>query len=205
LLRRRFEQKAPAKETGARRRAFSAGHPIPLHAVLRPNQALAGYGNTVMADNLAASSARESPCLRIGFEREGHPMRASVSFASIGLIAVAAIATTAWAASFDGTYVGKSRMTGQSYSTTGAAVSCKREYDIRITITGNTLTGENLSIGGKATGTVQSDGSFFAQGGLAVQTQATIQGKIANNVIRGSYTQVTRNATCTGTIQATRK
>jgi hypothetical protein len=132
-------------------------------------------------------------------------MLSRITFASIGLIAVSAITTTVWAASFEGNYVGKSRMTGQSYSETGSAVSCKQEYDIKITITGNTLTGENLSIGGKASGIVQSDGSFFAQGGLAVQTQATIQGKIANNVIRGSYTQVTRNATCTGTIEATRK
>lgn len=132
-------------------------------------------------------------------------MRASITFASVGLISVAALATTVWAAGYDGTYVGKSRMTGQSYSDTGAAVSCKREYDIRITIAGNTLTGENLSIGGKASGTVQSDGSFFAQGGLAVQTQATIQGRIANNAISGSYTQRSRNATCTGTIEATRK
>lgn len=125
--------------------------------------------------------------------------------ASIGLIAVSVFATTVWAAGFDGTYVGKSRMTGQSYSNTGAAVSCKKEYDIKITIAGNTLTGENLSIGGKASGTVQSDGSFFAQGGLAIQTQATIQGRIANNVITGNYTQMTRNATCTGTIQAKRQ
>jgi hypothetical protein len=141
----------------------------------------------------------------MSFERESHPMRASITFASVGLIAVAALATSVWAAGYDGTYVGKSRMMGQSYSNTGSPVSCKREYDIKITITGNTLTGENLSIGGKATGTVQSDGSFFAQGGLAIQTQATIQGKIANNVVRGSYTQRARNATCTGTIEATRK
>ncbi len=132
-------------------------------------------------------------------------MNSRIIPASIGLITVSAIATTVWAASFDGTYIGKSRMTGQSYSDTGAAVSCKREYDIKITIAGNTLTGENLSIGGKATGTVQSDGSFFAQGGLAIQTQATIQGRISNNVIRGNYSQVTRNATCTGTIEATRR
>ncbi len=132
-------------------------------------------------------------------------MRASITFASIGLLAVGALATTVWAAGYDGTYVGKSRMIGQSYSDTGAAVSCKKEYDFKITIAGNTLTGENLSIGGKATGTVQSDGSFFAQGGLPPQTQATIQGKITNNVIHGSYTQQTRNATCTGTLQATRK
>ena len=132
-------------------------------------------------------------------------MSSRIILASIGLITVSAIATTLWAAGFDGTYVGKSRMTGQSYSDTGAAVSCKREYDIKITIAGTKLTGENLSIGGKATGTVQSDGSFFAQGGLAIQTQATIQGRISNNVIRGSYSQVTRNATCTGTIEATRR
>jgi hypothetical protein len=132
-------------------------------------------------------------------------MRSRNILASVGLIAVCAVATTVWAAGYDGTYVGKSRMTGQSYSNTGAAVSCKREYDIKITISGNTLTGENLSIGGKASGTVQSDGSFFAQGGLAVQTQATIQGHIANNVITGQYTQMTRNATCTGTIQAKRQ
>ena len=132
-------------------------------------------------------------------------MHSRITFASVGLIAIAAIATTAWAAGFDGTYVGKSRMTGQSYSDTGSAVSCKKEYDLKITITGNTLTGENLSIGGKASGTVQSDGSFFAQGGLPPQTQATIQGKIANNVIHGSYSQQTRNATCTGTLQATRQ
>ena len=131
-------------------------------------------------------------------------MRSRNILASVGLITVSAIATTVWAASYDGTYVGKSRMSGQSYSNTGSPVSCKREYDIKITISGNTLTGENLSIGGKASGTVQSDGSFFAQGGLAVQTQATIQGHIANNVITGNYTQMTRNATCTGTIQAKR-
>ena len=132
-------------------------------------------------------------------------MHSRITFGSIGLIAVCTIATTVWAAGFDGTYIGKSRMTGQSYSNTGSPVSCKREYDIRITIAGNKLTGENLSIGGKATGTVQSDGSFFAQGGLAAQTQAFIQGQIADNVIRGNYTQRTRNASCTGTIEATRK
>ena len=132
-------------------------------------------------------------------------MLSRITFASVGLIAVSAIATTVWAAGYDGTYVGKSRMTGQSYSDTGSPVSCKQEYDVKITIAGNTLTGENLSIGGKASGTVQSDGSFFAQGGLAVQTQATIQGHIAKNIITGNYTQVTRNATCTGTIQAKRQ
>jgi hypothetical protein len=132
-------------------------------------------------------------------------MHSRITFASIGFIAVSAIATAAWAAGNDGTYVGKSLMTGQSYSDSGSPVSCKQEYDIKITINGNTLTGENLSIGGKASGVVQSDGSFFAQGGLAVQTQATIQGKIANNLITGSYTQMTRNATCTGTIQAKRQ
>jgi cytoskeletal protein CcmA (bactofilin family) len=67
------------------------------------------------------------------------------------------------------------------------------------------VTGENLSIGGKASGTVQSDGSFTAQGGLAVQTQARIQGKIQGNTIRATYTQRTRNATCTGTLQAVRQ
>jgi hypothetical protein len=132
-------------------------------------------------------------------------MRSSITLASVGLIAVSAIATTVWAAGYDGIYVCKSRMSGQSYSASGSPVSCKQEYDIKITISGNTLTGENLSIGGKASGTIQSDGSFFAQGGLAVQTQATIQGHIANNVITGNYTQMTRNATCTGTIQATRQ
>jgi len=132
-------------------------------------------------------------------------MHSRIISASIGLIAVSAIATAAWAAGYDGTYVGKSRMTGQSYSDSGSPVSCKQEYDIKITVNGNTFTGENLSIGGKASGTVQSDGSFFAQGGLAVQTQATIQGKIANNLITGQYTQMTRNATCTGTIQAKRQ
>jgi hypothetical protein len=139
------------------------------------------------------------------FDGEGYPMYSRIIFAFIGLISFSAIATAAWAAGFDGTYVGKSRMTGQSYSDSGSAVSCKQEYDIRITIAGNKLTGENMSIGGKATGTVQSDGSFFAQGGLAIQTQATIQGKITNNVIRGHYSQVSRNATCTGTIEATRR
>jgi hypothetical protein len=132
-------------------------------------------------------------------------MLSRITFASVGLIAVSAIATTVWAAGYDGTYVGKSRMTGQSYSDTGSPVSCKQEYDVKITIAGNTLTGENLSIGGKASGTIQSDGSFFAQGGLAVQTQATIQGHIANNILTGNYTQMTRNATCTGTIQAKRQ
>jgi hypothetical protein len=132
-------------------------------------------------------------------------MLSRITFASVGLIAVSAIATTVWAAGYDGTYVGKSRMTGQSYSDTGSPVSCKQEYDVKITIAGNTLTGENLSIGGKASGTIQSDGSFFAQGGLAVQTQATIQGHIANNILTGNYTQMTRSATCTGTIQAKRQ
>jgi hypothetical protein len=132
-------------------------------------------------------------------------MRSLITLATAGLIALFAIVTAAWAAGFDGVYTGKSKMTGQSYSDTGSAVSCKQQYDIKITIAGNSLTGENLSIGGKASGTVQSDGSFFAQGGLAIQTQATIQGKISNNVIRGSYTQRTRNATCTGTIEAKRQ
>jgi hypothetical protein len=132
-------------------------------------------------------------------------MRTFITPATAGLIAVSAIVTTAWAAGFDGIYTGKSKMTGQSYSDSGSPVSCKQQYDIKITIAGNSLTGENLSIGGKASGTVQSDGSFFAQGGLAAQTQATIQGKITKNVIRGNYTQVTRNATCTGTIEAKRQ
>jgi hypothetical protein len=38
-----------------------------------------------------------------------------------------------------------------------------------------------------------------------VQTQARIQGKIQGNTIRATYTQRTRNATCTGTLQAVRQ
>ena len=115
------------------------------------------------------------------------------------------LAAAAWAAGYDGVYVGKSKMASQSYSTSGSPVSCKPEYDIKITIKGNAITGENLSIGGKASGTVQSDGSFTAKGGLSVQTQATVQGKIQGGTIRGTYTQMTRNATCTGTLAATRQ
>jgi len=115
------------------------------------------------------------------------------------------IAAVAWAAGFDGVYVGKSKMTSQGYSASGSPVSCKREYDIKITVAGNAITGENLSIGGKASGTVQSNGSFTAKGGLSVQTQATVEGSIQGNTIRGTYTQMTRNATCSGTFVATRK
>ena len=121
----------------------------------------------------------------------------TASFLSLG--------AAAWAAGYDGVYVGKSKMASQSYSTSGSPVSCKREYDIKITIRGNAITGENLSIGGKASGTVQTDGSFTAKGGLSVQTQATVQGKIQGTTIRGTYTQMTRNATCTGTLAATRQ
>lgn len=115
------------------------------------------------------------------------------------------LAAAAWAASYDGVYVGKSKMTSQSYSGAGSPVSCKPEYDIKITVAGNVITGENLSIGGKASGTVQSNGSFTAKGGLSVQTQATVQGSIQGNSIRGTYTQMTRDATCTGTLAATRQ
>ena len=124
-----------------------------------------------------------------------------------GLLAASfmSIAAVAWAAGFDGVYVGKSKMTSQGYSASGSPVSCKREYDIKITVAGNAITGENLSIGGKAAGTVQSNGSFAAKGGLSVQTEATVQGNIQGNTIRGTYTQRTRNATCSGTFVATRK
>ena len=115
------------------------------------------------------------------------------------------LAAAAWAAGYDGVYVGKSKMATQSYSTSGSMVGCQPEYEIKITITGNALTGENLSIGGKAMGTVQSNGSFTAKGGLSIQTQATVQGNIEGNTIRGTYTQATRNATCTGTFVATRQ
>jgi hypothetical protein len=114
------------------------------------------------------------------------------------------LVAVAWAAGFDGVYIGKSKMTSQGYSSTGSPVSCKREYDIKITVAGTTITGENLSIGGKATGTVQADGSFTAKGGLSIQTQATVQGNIKGNTIRGTYTQMSRNATCSGTLSATR-
>lgn len=115
------------------------------------------------------------------------------------------LAGSAYAAGFDGVYTGKSKMATQSYSGSGSPVSCKPEYDIKITVRGNSLTGENLSIGGKASGTVQPDGSFSAQGGLAIQTQARIQGKIEGNRIHATYTQRTRNATCTGTLEAVRR
>jgi cytoskeletal protein CcmA (bactofilin family) len=132
-------------------------------------------------------------------------MRLNSALALSILFALSAYIGTARAAGFDGVYVGKSKMATQSYSQAGSAVSCKREYDIKLTVAGNSVTGENLSIGGKASGTVQSDGSFTAQGGLAVQTQARIQGKIQGNTIRATYTQMTRNATCTGTLQAVRQ
>lgn len=118
---------------------------------------------------------------------------------SAGLVGIA------HAAGFDGVYVGTSKMLSQSYSDSGSPVSCKNGYKLRITVSGNSITGENLSIGGKASGTVQNDGSFTAQGGLAIQTQARIQGKIDGNTIRATYTQSTRNATCTGTLQAVRQ
>lgn len=123
-----------------------------------------------------------------------------------GLVAASfsSLVAVAWAAGFDGVYIGKSKMTSQGYSSTGSPVSCKREYDIKITVAGTTITGENLSIGGKATGTVQADGSFTAKGGLSIQTQATVQGNIKGNTIRGTYTQMSRNATCSGTLSATR-
>jgi hypothetical protein len=132
-------------------------------------------------------------------------MRLKYSIALSILFALSAFVGTARAAGFDGIYIGKSKMATQSYSQSGSAVSCKPEYDIKLTISGKSVTGENLSIGGKASGTVQSDGSFTAQGGLAVQTQARIQGKIQGNTIRATYTQRTRNATCTGTLQAVRQ
>ena len=133
-------------------------------------------------------------------------MRLSTALQS-GLLTASFLGITAaaWAAGYDGVYVGKSKMATQSYSASGSAVSCKREYDIKITIKGNAITGENLSIGGKAVGTVQTDGSFTAKGGLSVQTQANVQGKIQGSTIRGTYTQMTRNATCTGTLAATRQ
>jgi hypothetical protein len=133
-------------------------------------------------------------------------MRLSPALRS-GLVATSflSLAAAAWAAGYDGVYVGKTKMTSQSYSATGSPVSCKREYDIKITVAGNVISGENLSIGGKATGTVQKDGSFTAKGGLSVQTQATVQGKIQGNTIRGTYSQMTRNATCSGTLAATRQ
>jgi hypothetical protein len=54
LLRRRFEQKAPAKETGVQIGTFSESTPYRLHAVPAPNKGLAGYGMNDATDNLAA-------------------------------------------------------------------------------------------------------------------------------------------------------
>lgn len=133
-------------------------------------------------------------------------MRLSAALrSSLVVTSLSSFVAVAWAAGYDGVYIGKSKMTSQGYSTTGSPVSCKPEYDVKITVAGNVLTGENLSIGGKAKGTVQSDGSFTAKGGLSVQTQATVQGQIQGNTIRGTYTQMTRNATCTGTLAAMRQ
>jgi len=133
-------------------------------------------------------------------------MRLDFALASAALIvAVSSFAMLAWAEGYDGTYVGKSRMTSQSYQASGARVNCKPEYDIRITIRGNSITGENLSIGGKASGTVQKDGSFTAQGGLGTLTQASAQGQVTGNVARGTYTQMSNGATCTGTLEAMRQ
>jgi hypothetical protein len=133
-------------------------------------------------------------------------MRVDFALASAALIvAASSFATLAWAEGYDGTYIGKSRMTSQSYQASGARVNCKPEYDIKITIRGTSLTGENLSIGGKATGTVQKDGTYTAQGGLGTLTQASSQGQVQGNVLRGTFTQVSNGATCTGTLEATRQ
>lgn len=133
-------------------------------------------------------------------------MRLDFVLASAALVvAVSSFAIEAGAEGYDGTYVGKSRMMSQFYQTSGARVPCKREYNIKITIRGDTLTGENLSIGGKANGTVQADGSFTAQGGLGMMTQASAQGRVTGNVLHGTYTQMSNGATCTGSLEAVRQ
>jgi len=129
----------------------------------------------------------------------------SMLVSSLVFAFLAGFVPAALADNFDGVYVGKSKLQGQNYQSSGARVSCKPEYDIKITIAGNRLTGENLSIGGKATGTVQPDGSYTASGGLGTLTQASSQGRVQGNVVRGTFTQMTNGATCTGTLEATRQ
>lgn len=113
--------------------------------------------------------------------------------------------TAAFAGQFDGTYVGKSTMTDAAYSMEGARLACQRQYDVRITISGDRVTGENLDTGGKATGTVKPDGSFAARGGTGAITEASAEGRIEGKVLRGTFSQRSKNTTCTGTLVATRQ
>jgi hypothetical protein len=126
-------------------------------------------------------------------------------FPALLVASFTSFASVAFAGQFDGTYVGKSTMTDAAYSLEGARLACQRQYDIKITISGDRVTGENLDTGGKATGTIKPDGSFATGGGTGAITEASAEGRVEGNVLRGTFSQRSKNATCTGTLVATRQ
>lgn len=128
-----------------------------------------------------------------------------ISMSTLVVASIASLAGIAVAGQYDGTYVGKSTMTDAAYAMEGARLACQRQYDIKITIAGDRVTGENLDTGGKATGTIKADGSFTASGGTGAITQASAEGRIEGSVVRGTFSQRSKNTTCTGTLVATRQ
>lgn len=128
-----------------------------------------------------------------------------ISMAALMGASFISFAGLSFAGDFDGTYIGKSTMTDAAYSLEGTRLACQRQYDIKITISGDRITGENLDTGGKASGTIKPDGTFTAGGGTGAITQASTEGRVDGKVLRGTFSQRSKNTTCTGTLVATRQ